>query len=87
MLRRLWVQPGRWGNMREPVYEHSKVLQSADVDHQRQRRKGEEIMTKQKEKRSPRSRERRGRDRWKAGRKWMQEDADRRLLPKYQHSR
>lgn len=49
--------------------------------------KGEEIMTKQKEKRSPRSRERRGRDRWKAGRKWMQEDADHRLLPKYQHSR
>lgn len=44
-------------------------------------------MTKQKEKRPPRSRERRGRDRWKAGRKWMQEDADRRLLPKYQHSR
>lgn len=44
-------------------------------------------MTKRKEKRSPKARERRGRDRWKMGRTWMQEDADRRLLPKYQHSR
>ena len=44
-------------------------------------------MTKQKEKRLPSSRPRRGRDLWRMGRKWMEEDADHRLLPKYQHSR